>query len=135
MACTKVCVGFFCRNHFQYCVGEKAGMVSLHKIHFQDMIYFNYGYNRYVTPNECEVAIEDDVEAEVHKQKSVMQNGDKVDFIDLTLHPPSLTQESINIPTEEKATTTSTLNNSSDCLIEFLFITILYLIICISGSN
>ncbi len=102
-------------------------MVSLRRIHFRDMIYFNYGYNRYVTPNECEVTIEDDVEAEVHEQKPVMQSGGKVDFIDLTLHPPNLTQESNNISTEEKAT--------SDCLINLLFIAVLYLIICISGPS
>ncbi len=107
-------------------------MISLRKLHFKDLLYFNFGYNKFVTPNECQVAIEDDVEAEVHEQRPVMQNVDKVDFIDLTLHPPSLIQKSNNTATEEKGTTT--LNRSNNCLSN-LFVHLFHLINYISRPS
>ncbi len=96
-------------------------MISLRKLHFKDLLHFNFGYNKFITPNECQVAIKDDVEAEVHKQRPVMQNVDKVDFIDLTLYPSSLIQKSNNTTTKEKGTTiTTALNRSNNCLSNLL---------------
>ncbi len=109
-----------------FVIGEKAGMVSFRKIHMRDLVHFTYGNNRFVTPNECQITMEEDEEAQMYEEKPVVQNVEKVKFIDLTLNPPCTTQECNNATKEKAGSTTHDNSNSNNRLIIYLniFITI-----------